>query len=1150
MSERTLFVGDFEIKNVEKEVNGEFTLIEDEEFYKISNYNEMQPFFITLASDSDHWMYISSTGGVTAGRKNPDSALFPYYTDDKIHESSEITGSKTIMHVLHEGKKKLWEPFSERYQGTYSIERNIYKNTLGNKLLFEEANNDLGLTFRYCWANSEKYGWVKKSEVVNISTQTIEIEIVDGLQNLLPHGATRLIQTSFSTLVDAYKKNELIIDSNLALYRMESIPVDKAEPSEALKVTTVWTSGIEVSKFLLSSKQLNNFRNGIRLTEENESKGVRGAFFINTLLKVNPKASKVWYTIAELNQDAVKLNNLIHFIAKTENPISEIEEDIKRGGEALKIIVAEADGLQSTQDKFNVSRHYSNVLFNVMRGGIYSEAYTIESSDFEKHVKHFNKAVWKNNRNFFEQLPEKLKYTELNSKVLELNNKDLERLALEYLPLTFSRRHGDPSRPWNLFSIDIKEEDGSKKLAYQGNWRDIFQNWEALSYSFPEYISGIIAKFVNATSADGYNPYRITRNGIDWEIIDPDDPWSNIGYWGDHQIIYLLKLMEVSQKHFPQRLASWLNEDLFAFANIPYRLKSYKEILANPQDSITFDSDLHFKIEDRVNEYGADAKLLPDVENKVVKANLTEKLLATFLAKMSNFIPEAGIWMNTLRPEWNDANNALVGFGVSMVTLYYMRRFVVFVEKLLSSTSQENYSLSGEMTTFLEEIQKVLAENEDKLDTGFDDIQRKQVVDSLGTVGENYRTKVYNGFGGSKMDVSKASIVEFLGLCKQFIDQSITANKRPDGMYNAYNLMNISDDKIGIRYLYEMLEGQVAAISSGKFLPEEVVRILDNMRASSLYREDQESFILYPDKTLPAFLEKNNLPEEIVRQSSLLKKLVDLGNKKIIAKDINGVYHFNGGFSNAGVLKEALEELRKKAVIEYTEKEEKEVLDVYEQIFDHQSFTGRSGSFYKYEGLGSIYWHMVSKLLLAVGEYIQFANESNTPKDIKERLIEHYDLIKKGIGAHKSPKDYGSFPFDAYSHTPMMSGVQQPGMTGQVKEDIISRFMELGVEVKDGQISFNPSNLKKNEFFTSNNEFHYIDLDRNLQKIDLQENTLAFTYCQVPVIYYLSDNKSIKVHFKNGFVAEIEGISLDSQLSKQIFNRTGEVNKVEVFLNV
>ena len=38
---------------------------------------------------------------------------------------------------------------------------------------------------------------------------------------------------------------------------------------------------------------------------------------------------------------------------------------------------------------------------------------------------------------------------------------------------------------------------------YEGNWRDIFQNWEALCVCFPEYLGSIIAKFVNASTADG-----------------------------------------------------------------------------------------------------------------------------------------------------------------------------------------------------------------------------------------------------------------------------------------------------------------------------------------------------------------------------------------------------------------------------------------------------------------------------------------------------------------------------------------------------------------------------------------------------------------------------------------------------------------------
>ena len=64
-----------------------------------------------------------------------------------------------------------------------------------------------------------------------------------------------------------------------------------------------------------------------------------------------------------------------------------------------------------------------------------------------------------------------------------------------------------------------------------------------------------------------------------------------------------------------------------------------------------------------------------------------------------------------------------------------------------------------------------------------------------------------------------------------------------------------------------------------------------------------------------------------------------------------------------------------------------------------------------------------------------------------EDLLEHYYEINEGIGVHKSPALYGAFPTDPYSHTPAGKGAQQPGMTGQVKEDILSRFGELGVFV-------------------------------------------------------------------------------------------------------
>ena len=114
---------------------------------------------------------------------------------------------------------------------------------------------------------------------------------------------------------------------------------------------------------------------------------------------------------------------------------------------------------------------------------------------------------------------------------------------------------------------------------------------------------------------------------------------------------------------------------MFVYANIPYRIKSYKDILKDPKDTIEFDFENESKIQQKRDELGVDGALLRDENYFICKVNFTEKILAIVLAKMSNFIPEGGIWMNTQRPEWNDANNALVGNGVSMVTLYYLRRF-------------------------------------------------------------------------------------------------------------------------------------------------------------------------------------------------------------------------------------------------------------------------------------------------------------------------------------------------------------------------------------------------------------------------------------------------------------------------------------------
>ena len=91
--------------------------------------------------------------------------------------------------------------------------------------------------------------------------------------------------------------------------------------------------------------------------------------------------------------------------------------------------------------------------------------------------------------------------------------------------------------------------------------------------------------------------------------------------------------------------------------------------------------------------------------------------------------------------------------------------------------------------------------------------------------------------------------------------------------------------------------------------------------------------------------------------------MVQDGNAQIITKDINGKFHFNGNFNNVDFLKRALNKLSKNGYQELVDKDSQLLSEIYEEVFNHKAFTGRSGTFYGYEGLGSIYWHMVSKLL-------------------------------------------------------------------------------------------------------------------------------------------------------------------------------------------
>ena len=123
-------------------------------------------------------------------------------------------------------------------------------------------------------------------------------------------------------------------------------------------------------------------------------------------------------------------------------------------------------------------------------------------------------------------------------------------------------------------------------------------------------------------------------------------------------------------------------------------------------------------------------------------------------------------------------------------------------------------------------------------------------------------------------------------------------------------------------------------------------------------------------------------------------------------------------------------------------------------------------------------------------------------------------------------------------------------MTGQVKEDILSRFGELGLEVREGQIKFRPELFDPAEFLSASRTFDYYDVRQNRRSLALEAGTLAFTFCQVPVVVHRSDKQEIRLTARDGSEKRVDGLSLSPDISQGLFQRTGGTVRMDVLVRL
>ena len=313
------------------EVTDEHVLVDGEPHLCIRNVNLMTPFLMTVVSDSDLWMFLGSNTGFTAGHRNPDRAIFPYQTVDKILHQPKASGVLSLIDV----DGALWEPWSTTAP-TAEITRNLYKHTSGTSVRFEEIHHVLATKFTWSLTTSEQFGIVRFCDLENLSTSPRRIRMLDGWHHMLPPGVTQGTFSRYSYLAAAYMRHEALIDRGMGIYTLNSGISDRAEPSESLRAGVAWSLGHADPVLLLSDRQVEAFRGNRKLAPEVEIRGEFGAHLIWTSFELPSLENHHWTHVADSGLDHSAVLNLSQQLRNPRHLHKALTDDVAATSQALQ----------------------------------------------------------------------------------------------------------------------------------------------------------------------------------------------------------------------------------------------------------------------------------------------------------------------------------------------------------------------------------------------------------------------------------------------------------------------------------------------------------------------------------------------------------------------------------------------------------------------------------------------------------------------------------------------------------------------------------------------------------------------------------------------------------------------------------------------
>lgn len=795
--------------------------------FSIENYDQQKCFSSFLPGISGKngvpmWVFYVNRGQAIAsfGIENKDKAIMEFRPADQSYASTDLKGFRTFLRINEE----YYEAFS-----TTNADKSIGREMLidKNTLTITEVNKSVGIETKvtyYTLPEEEFSALVRVLEIKNISDKKLNIEIVDGLPEIIPFGISNTLYKDMGFTARAWMEITNV-ENNIPLFGLR-IAMGDCEIVEESKSAYFYfaSNGKNLLKNVYDKNALFGSDSSLQRAKIFETLGVEGIDkVIQYTENILPSAFGIEIKTLETGE-TLRINSMIGFSEKQEYIFENIDKFITNSYIDEKKSLAEQivndltkDIETKTSNKAFDSYCEQNYLDNTLRGG-YPLIFENQNKQVVYHI--------------------------------------------------YSRKHGDLERDYNFFSLQA-----NKYSQGNGNFRDVLQNRRNDVFFNPQVGEFNIKMFMNFIQADGNNPLvikgttfkleshiqevlklvEINKEDLEKYLLENEFTSGEVlsfinkksiklnvneenfiktllfyatqyeqaqfgeGYWIDHWT-YLMDLMDSYIEIYPENIdkilfsdKSYKTFDSPAFVKArkdKYKLRNGKIMQIGALEE---SEEKEHLLKKRGHNYLVNGK------EYIYETILFGKLLLLALTKFTSLDPYGmGLEMEANKPGWNDALNGLAGMmGSGMSETFELKRLLSFLRNSLINTQVLDITLFQELSILTEKLEELLGDY-------FEDKNQFNYWDKVSNIKENYRRSVFLNIDGKEERFEKNAILNLLNKMIAKIDEGIIKSKEyGNGIYPtyfAYNLTNydikenvVIPKAFEIRVLPLFLEGPTRA---------------------------------------------------------------------------------------------------------------------------------------------------------------------------------------------------------------------------------------------------------------------------------------------------------------------------------------------------